>query len=185
METHRSDIELLQQLKKNNEKALTELFERYYQKLCKFAIVLLPDQAIVEELIANVFITLWNNRITIQIHTGLKAYLYQSAKNQALSQLRKKRIVTSLEDENTLMGNDIEYSPESFFIENELKQEFENAFRNIPPRAKLAFKLHRFDGLKYTEIAIVMNISISAVEKNIGKALKILHKELIAFTLYS
>ena len=185
MQIHHSDTELLQQLKNNNEKALTELFERYYEKLCKFAIVLLPNKTIVEELIANVFITLWNNRITIKIHTGLKAYLYQSAKNQTLSQLRKKCIITSMEDENTFMNNDIEYSPESFFIENELKQEFENAFRKIPPRAKLAFKLHRFDGLKYTEIAVVMNISISAVEKNIGKALKILHKELIAFTVHS
>jgi len=183
LQIHRSDTELLQQLKNNNEKALAELFERYYEKLCRFAIVLLPDKSIVEELMANVFITLWNNRKTIQIHTGLKAYLYQAAKNQALTYLRKKHIVISSEDGEMNLSGEIEYSPESFFIENELKSEFKKAFEKIPPRARLAFKLHRFDGLKYTDIAAIMNISVSAVEKNIGKALKILHKELIAFTI--
>lgn len=184
MQIHRSDTELLQQLKNSNEQALTELFERYYEPLCRFVIVFLPNQAIVEELTANIFIKLWNQRKTIQIHTGLKSYLYQAAKNQALTYLRKKHIVISSDDGEMNFGGEEEYSPESFFIESELRSEFKKAFKKIPPRAKLAFKLHRFDGLKYTDIAAIMDISVSAVEKNIGKALKILHRELIVFTIH-
>jgi RNA polymerase sigma-70 factor (ECF subfamily) len=156
---------------------LSSLFNEYYQALCRFVYLYISEKETTEELAANVFISLWENKHKINIKTSLKAYLYKSAKNQAMSYLRKKRIESvSIEDNIDFIIK--EKTPESIFIEKELDKKFAQAFSKLPNRAKLAFKLHRFDGLRYSEIAEIMAISVPAVEKNITTALKILHKEL-------
>jgi len=174
------DNKLLDQIKTDKTEALTVLFNKYYQQLCRFVFMFIPDNELAEELTANVFINLWENKHKIVIHTSLKAYLYRSSKNQAISYTRKKKAKILSIDEGFDFSDD--KNPEAICIENELNIEFVRAFRKLPPRAKLAFKLHRFDGLKYSEVAEIMSISVSAVEKNITLALKILHKELIGMT---
>ncbi|MGE4585954.1 MAG: RNA polymerase sigma factor [Mangrovibacterium sp.] len=173
-----SDNDLLQLVKAGNTQALTLLFKKYYQPLCRFSFVFIPEHEVAEELTANVFINLWENKHQIVIHTNLKAYLFRSVKNQAISYLRKNKAKTQPIDEDLDFMAKKDQTPETIYIENELNNEFVSAFQKLSPRARLAFKLHRFDGLKYTEIAEIMNISVSAVEKNITSALKILYKEL-------
>jgi RNA polymerase sigma-70 factor (ECF subfamily) len=174
-----NDQNLFSQIKKNNHQALTTLFHRYYQHICRFIYLFIPENETAEELSANVFIKLWENRNKITIQNTLRSYLYQSAKNQALSQLRKKKISLQSWTDGLDVSEKKDQTPEAIFIGNELNDEFIRTFRQIPQRAQLAFKLHRFDDLSYKEIATIMNISISAVEKNITSALKILHRELI------
>ena len=174
-----SDTKLLEQIKTGNVQALTALFNKYYQQLCRFTFVFIPDNEVVEELTANVFINLWKKKDQPVIHTNLKSYLYQSARNQAISYLRKKKVDTHPFGEGFDFSDKKDQTPEAIYIENELNLEFVKAFSKLPPRAKMAFKLHRFDGLKYAEVAAIMDISVSAVEKNITSALKTLHKELV------
>ena len=174
-----SDTELLNRIKADDAQALGVLFNKYYQQLCRFTFVFLPEYKIVEELSANVFISLWENKEHILIYNSLKAYLYRSAKNQVISYLRKQKIKMTPFDEYVDFAGESNSNPEAIYIERELNTEFIQAFHKLPSRAKLAFRLHRFDGLKYTEIAEVMNVSVSAVEKNISSALKILHHELV------
>jgi RNA polymerase sigma-70 factor (ECF subfamily) len=177
-----SDSKLFDQIKAGDSQALSVLFNKYYQQLCRFVFVFLPENEVVEELVANVFINLWENKNQIVVYSSLKAYLYRSAKNQAISHLRKQKTTVYLIDEYFDLSDKQDTTPEAIYIENELNIEFVRAFQKLPPRAKLAFKLHRFDGLKYVEIAEIMNISVSAVEKNITSALKILHHELVSMT---
>ena len=182
MDKNQSDIGLFNQIRHGNTLALTQLFDRYYQQLCQFTFIYIPDRELTEELTANVFINLWEKRSTLHIHTSLKAYLYRSAKNQALSSLRKNRHLTyppNAEADKPEVSNQ---TPETLFIENELNDQFARAIKQLPQRAKLAFKLHRIDNLSYSETAEIMNISISAVEKNLTTALEILHRELSCIT---
>jgi RNA polymerase sigma-70 factor (ECF subfamily) len=177
-----SDIAILERIKSGDSDALTVLFNRYYQQICRFSFLFIPENKVVEELAANVFINLWETRKKIAVHTSVKAYLYQAAKNQAISYLRKnKRILNPLDDLFDLPDKQ-DQTPEAIYIEGELNQEFVKAYKKLPNRAQLAFKLHRLDGLKYSEVAEVMNISVGAVEKNITSALKTLHNELLLFT---
>ncbi|WP_163717304.1 RNA polymerase sigma factor [Mangrovibacterium lignilyticum] len=174
-----TDAELLSQLKNGDAQALTLLFQRYYQPLCRFVFVFIPENEVAEELSANVFIKLWENRNKITIYYTLRAYLFQSAKNQTFSYLRKRKIDQQSWADEFEPAQEKGHCPEALFIANELNDEFAAVFSRLPQRAQLAFKLHRFDGLKYKEIANVMEISVAAVEKNITTALKILHRELI------
>ncbi|WP_321287915.1 sigma-70 family RNA polymerase sigma factor [uncultured Sunxiuqinia sp.] len=182
MKRNNSDIVIFERIKSGNSDALTALFNKYYQQICRFTFLFIPENKIVEELTANVFINLWETRKKITIHSSVKAYLYQAAKNQAISFLRKnKNMLTPLDDFLDLPDRR-DQTPEAIYIEGELNLEFTKAYKKLPNRAQLAFKLHRLDGLKYSEVAEIMNISIGAVEKNITSALKILHSELHSYT---
>ena len=174
-----SDQDLFSRIKQNDHQALTLLFERYYQPLCRFVFAFIPENEVAEELSANVFIKLWETRDRLTIYYTLRSYLYQSAKNQTFSYLRKKKIDLQSWSDDLEPSEAKQHYPEAIFIANELNDEFTVVFAKLPPRAQLAFKLNRFDGLKYQEIANVMEISVAAVEKNMTTALKILHRELI------
>ncbi len=63
-------------------------------------------------------------------------------------------------------------------INNELENEFRNAINDLPEQCKLIFTMSRQSGLKYTEIAEYLNISVKTVEKQMGKALKVLRERL-------
>lgn len=175
-----TDENLFLEIKQGNSAALNQLFNRYYQQICRFIFLFCPDNELAEELSANVFINLWENKHKINIYYSVRSYLYQSAKNQAFSHIRKGKSPFQSWVDGLDISDKQSLTPEAIYIENELNDEFLSAFRKIPARAKLAFKLHRFDGLKYEEISEIMEISVSAVEKNITSALKILHRELIS-----
>lgn len=177
-----SDIAIFERIKSGDSDALTALFNKYYQQICRFTSLFIPENKVVEELTANVFINLWETRKRIAIHTSVKAYLYQAAKNQAISFLRKNKRILNPLDELFDLPEKQDQTPEAIFIERELNQQFVKAYKKLPNRAQLAFKLHRLDGLKYSEVAEIMNISVGAVEKNITSALKILHSELLSLT---
>lgn len=173
---------IFERIKSGDSDALTALFNKYYQQICRFTFLFIPESKVVEELTANVFINLWETRKKIDIHASVKAYLYQAAKNQAISFLRKNKRILNPLDESFDLPDKQDQTPEAIYIEGELNQEFAKAYKKLPNRAQLAFKLHRLDGLKYAEVAEVMNISVGAVEKNITSALKILHNELLSYT---
>lgn len=177
-----SDIAILERIKSGDSDALTALFNKYYQQICRFTSLFIPENKVVEELTANVFINLWETRKRIAIHTSVKAYLYQAARNQAISFLRKNKRILNPLDELFDLPDKQDQTPEAIFIEKELNQQFVKAYKKLPNRAQLAFKLHRLDGLKYSEVAEIMDISVGAVEKNITSALKILHSELLSLT---
>ncbi|HAE67072.1 MAG TPA: hypothetical protein DCG77_07675, partial [Sphingobacterium sp.] len=83
----------LSRLREGDEQALSELMDEYFISLCDFCNWFIDDMAVSEELVADVFYTIWNKRLTLEIHTSLKSYLYTSVKNKALK--KKKNLSVS------------------------------------------------------------------------------------------
>lgn len=75
---------LLLRLRCGDDRALSEMMERYFVPLCDFCHLFIGDMAVSEELVSDVFYTVWSKRITLEIHTSLKSYLYASVRNNAL-----------------------------------------------------------------------------------------------------
>ena len=169
------DENLFDEIKKDNKLAFDSLFKKYYHQLCYFIESYTKDNYIAEELVADVFTTIWLKRKKINIHVSIKSYLYTSAKNEALMYLRKKRIKT--EDLETAKLSIIqEINPEQIMINKEDNIWVNNLLELIPNRCRQVFILHRLDGFKYKAIAEIMSISTKTVENHMGKALKILRK---------
>jgi len=48
----------------------------------------------------------------------------------------------------------------------------------MPERRRKIFNMHRFENLKYMEIAEILSLSVKTIEAEMGKALKTLRKEI-------
>lgn len=70
------------------------------------------------------------------------------------------------------------YASNDSLLVNELEEKISDALSTIPQKCKRIFELSRFDGFKYKEIALALNISVRTVKGQISKVLKIFMFEL-------
>ncbi|GLR19969.1 DNA-directed RNA polymerase sigma-70 factor [Portibacter lacus] len=172
-----TEEDLICGIKNGDEDSYKHMFDCYYNQLCIYVKKLAGDIPIAEDLVQDVFLNIWIKRDKLKITRSLRNYLYRSVHNQFLLHVRNKKIrfidldylrVSALIDENLSVED------------NELigvkLDKISDAIESLPPRCKTAFKLSRYDGFKYKDIAESMNISKKTVEHLISKALSILRK---------
>ena len=169
-----NDILLFEQVKKGKAKAMEKLFEKYYEPLCNFAFLFLKDAKLTEEVVDDVFINIWRKRKELTIHTNPKAYLYRSTRNSVLSFLRKNNPgFNTFETVENERAHTSLITPETLLIREEIADKIESLLDKLPAQAGLVFRLHKMDGLRYKEIAEILNISVKTVENHMGRALRI------------
>lgn len=165
--------EWINQIRKGNEEAFKKLFTKHYNGLCRFSSSMIGSPFLAEEIVQEVFATIWETRDILDPNGNLKGYLYQSVKNKTFDWLEKQNIEKKYIDEFESYKI-IEQEASSTQQDSRFIQEVQNAIDNLPERAQLIFKLHKKEGLTYREIAQVMDISIKTVESQMGRSLKIL-----------
>ncbi len=125
----------------------------------------------------DVFVKIWILRDQLEIKTNVKAYLYAAVKNHLLNILKQEKKLSSIDDFYHFSNDSCE-SPESDHLKDETRQAVLKAIEELPPKCKKIFMMHRYDDLKYHEIADILGISINTVKTQIKRALKTLHKKL-------
>ena len=167
---------LTQQLISGNEKAYNYLVDKYYQRLCAYATSLSHDAFSSDDIVQNVFIRVWENRRTLNVNFSLKSFLFRSVYNEYIDQYRKNVAVTTLEkkyvDEiNAFFEED---NPNLESLISKVKEEIEK----LPAKCRATFKLSKFEGLTYVEIAEHQNISVKTVENHMNKAFAVIRKNI-------
>jgi RNA polymerase sigma-70 factor (ECF subfamily) len=169
--------DLLLRLRKGDVKSFEFLFRFYYEPLLAYAVRILKAEADAEEVVQDLFFKIWRDRKSLKIENSLAAYLYKSVYHQCLNRIRKDkqrqiyREYVSLQPKPELRAEErIQYE--------ELNRKFFELLETMPPRRQTIFKLNRFQGLKYREIAEKLSISVKTVEANMSKALQYLRKHL-------
>lgn len=145
--------------------AFKQLFDLFFMHLTQFAFSLVKSREAAIELVDEVFIRIWNNRGTIGMIDNLKVYLYKATKNTALNYLSRKaqkQIHEPFDDIQIQLKED--HNPETLLITGEILAKIKVAVDGLPPRCKMIFKLIREDGLKYKEVAEILNVSIKTVD---------------------
>jgi RNA polymerase sigma-70 factor, Bacteroides expansion family 1 len=151
--------------------AFKTLYNRYCTPLLQLALAIVHNREMAEEIVADVFIAVWRKRNDLPQVSNLKWYLYAATRNIALNYVRKYARKKTLHiDEVHLPEYTI--NPEAQLISNELVRHINIAISELPPQCRLIFKLVKEDGLKYREVADLLNISIKTVENQVGIALK-------------
>lgn len=177
-----SDETYWQQMAEGQEAAFERLFETYYQVLCRYAYTVLRDKEESEEVVQNLFVSLWQKRQTLNIQNSVKSYLYRATRNDCLNRIKHLKVRDSyaVDTRHTapVTGNGIEQ------LElKELTQTVNEAISELPEQCAKVFKLSRFEHLSYAEIAAQLNISVKTVEAHMGKALKRLREQLKDYLL--
>ena len=170
---------LLEMIRKDDDdRAFEELFHRYYAVLCQRVRGMIDCPHRTEEIVSDVFIKMWNNRRKLSISSSLKAYLFTAVRNQAIDFLRKQARNRTIDGEIRSAVPSTYSSPEEAVIFEEVSDAVEAAIEALPPQGRHIFRLSRDEGLKYREIASLLNISIKTVETHMRRSLIFLRKEL-------
>ena len=161
----------------NDQVAYKELFIMLHGRLKQFAYSILKSSEEAEELVSDVFVRIWEKRDQLTAIESPLLYFYTTAKNLALNRLNKqKRIQNQSPEEWLVQLNSIYFDPEQLMMTEEMVRQIRQAVNNLPPRCRLIFKLVKEDGLKYREVAELMQVSIKTIEAQMAIALRRLGK---------
>ncbi|CAL1518971.1 RNA polymerase sigma-70 factor [Chitinophaga sp. MM2321] len=154
------------------EKALEELHHGYFHALFRFVYAIVRCKETSEEIVNDVFITLWKRRAKLADITNPEVYLFVCAKNAALKYLQSKRITYTDLDELPDFSLKLERNPEEILISSEMLLHINKTIDQLPPKCKMIFLLAKQDNLKYREVAEVLQLSEKTVENQLVIALK-------------
>ena len=169
------DIRYLQtQIARNDDQlAYKSLFKNLQPWLYQFAYSFIKSHELAEEIVSDVFIRVWEKRKQLEQVENLKLYLYVSTKNFSLNYLQKLLKNKTFElDQLSVELKSLYADPEQVLITREMANRVRLAVNQLPPRCKMIFKLVKEDGLKYKEVAELLDISIKTVEAQVTLAVK-------------
>lgn len=163
---------------------LEMLHKKYYLVLCNYACRFVSSTEAAEDIVSDVFFKLWRDREELEVKASCRAYLFTAVKNRAYNYLgREYRQHQSL-DSPAVYLRACDDNPEKSLVYKELAVQIESAISALPPQCHRVFMLSRYEGLKYKDIALRLNISRKAVEANMGRALKSLRYLLGFYQLF-
>ncbi len=168
-------------LKEGSIDAFNLCYDLYYKALCSFANFFVKQPAIAEEITQNVFLEVWINREKLPVNSSVKGYLMTAVKHDCLDHLKHKKI------EEKYAGHYLRTAHESYedifqeLVTRDLQISLDLAINKLPKHCREIFLMSRYNYIPYNEIAANLNISVKTVENQIGKALKIVRKELAPF----
>jgi RNA polymerase sigma-70 factor (family 1) len=160
----------------NDHMAFEFLFHHFYDKLLRVALYYLSKELIAEDAVSEVFYKLWANRAKLQKVENIENYLFTMTKNQCLYVLRSNKKIVF--DDHMMDDNQqiVIENPESNLISEEFIKFYNNKVQELPPKCKLVYLMAKDDGLKYKEIAELLNISVKTVENQMTKAIAHIRK---------
>lgn len=173
-----TDMDLVKRLQESDEEALTIIYKAYWEVMYLAAYNLVKDRSVCEDIVQEVFISLWQRRAKLQIKVSLKSYLYTSTVYKVYDHFSKNKKMAK-EELFDNFENKIETSnPETKLMHEELIHLLDSIIDTLPDKCKEVYKLSRENMLSNKEIAEQLNISQRTVEGHISKALKILKESL-------
>jgi RNA polymerase sigma-70 factor (ECF subfamily) len=178
-----SDEELIQEIKADNMFAFDVLYKKYCKKVYKFGYSILKSPEESENLMQDVFLNLWVNRHQIQKDSSVKSYVFTITYNSAISVIRKKAKESQFVEYLKSL-QEISEEPVNVRLEyTELANTLDGIINALPPRQKEVYLLQRVEGLKYSEIAERLNISVNTIENHMSRALKTIREKLGNYSL--
>ncbi|HWJ22785.1 MAG TPA: RNA polymerase sigma-70 factor [Gemmatimonadaceae bacterium] len=177
-----NDRELLAQLSSGEEaearEAFDAIFRAWYAPLVRAADAVVRERAVAEELVQDVMLELWRRRERLDADGSPQAYLFQATRNRALNHLRHLRVAERGAAQAAAPEEARDPAAPALLVAEEMETAVRAAIGELTPRCREVFELSRVHGLRYTEIAATLGVSVKAVEAQMGKALKALRERL-------
>jgi RNA polymerase sigma-70 factor (ECF subfamily) len=172
--------DLLTDVVDGNEWAFRQFYYDHFDRLYRFACSYLEVAEEAEEIVSDVFLNIWLKREQLSNIQNINTYLYTAVRNAALNCLKKKNSVgNGLKDQYLHIKTDTAtLLPDDILISKENELAMEKAVNHLPPACKMIFRLVREDGLKYREVADILDISINTVNVQMAIAVKKLSKSI-------
>ncbi|QCX37443.1 RNA polymerase sigma-70 factor [Aureibaculum algae] len=168
---------LIEHLIKGEEKAFMFLIDSYHKKLHTYALTLIGNYSIAQDIVQNVFLKVWKNRKRLNSNLLISSFLYKSVYNEFINEYHKNKKVIILQQQyyDSLSEVMEEVDIETYEILSSLVTE---EIKKLPPKCQKIFILSKKEGLTYNEISEYYNISVKTVEAQMSKAYTIIRNKL-------
>jgi len=172
-----SETEWILALKEGDLVAFNHLFDRYGKRLFHFSIGYLKSAENAEEIVQEVFMRIWENRLELSAQKSIEAYLFTIARNGILNTIRKSKSEQAyLKYTKINSGKSVLLDEELNFTE--LEEAYNQVIEQLSPRRKEIFLLSKAQSFSNVEIAKKMNISVKTVENQMTSAISEIRKNL-------
>jgi RNA polymerase sigma-70 factor (ECF subfamily) len=172
------DTEIIRRIKQGDEGQFESLFRSSYVSLVRYAKTLIRDHDTAEEIVQDLFFRLWKDREKLQIESSLNGYLYRAVHNRCLHHINHNKVVEKYAREMAFNATESNETPTDILNYRDLQAKITGILERLPEKCGKIFCMSRFEGLKYSEIAQRLSVSIKTVEANMGRALKEFRKAL-------
>jgi RNA polymerase sigma-70 factor (family 1) len=176
-----TDKQLIISLQRGEAGAFTEIYERYWDKLLVYTMRVVRQQPEAEDIVQELFVSIWRRRDSIDIEHALSTYLYNSVRYLAIRYLEKgstysdylQRLAARMAGEEANVSG-----IEAEIFGRELEGQIDQLIRELPEKMQEVFILSRRHHLSYKEIAERLSISEETVKKQVYKSLQFLRSRL-------
>ncbi|MFZ0280732.1 MAG: RNA polymerase sigma-70 factor [Bacteroidales bacterium] len=172
------DSEIIGRIRKGDVGQYESLFRSSYISLVRYAKTLIRDHDTAEEIVQDLFFRLWRDREVIKIESSLNGYLYRAVHNRCLHFIGHARVVEKYAQEMAAAPQETSEIPIDILNYRDLQAKIAGILERLPERCGKIFCMSRFEGLKYSEIAERLSVSVKTVEANMGRALREFRKAL-------
>jgi RNA polymerase sigma-70 factor (ECF subfamily) len=152
--------------------AFHELVTTYQEKLYWHIRKIVIDHNDTDDILQNVFVKVWNNIDSFRGESSLYTWLFRIATNESLtflSKRKKRRILFVTPEDDYLIGK---FESDEFFDGDEIQKKLMEAVLRLPEKQRLVFNMKYFDGMKFTEIAEILQVTTGALKASYHIAVK-------------
>ena len=173
-----SDQNLVRRLRKSDTSAFEFVYNKFREKLYYFTLGYLHSSAESEEIIQNVFVSLWENRDSLREGHSLSSYLYKITVNQVYNHIKHEAVRQKYFEQMSTLdpaeGEDVQHN----FIITDMQNLIDKLMESMPEKQQFIFKLSKQEGLSNNEIAQRLGLSVRSVENQIYRAMKFIRTKL-------
>jgi len=165
--------ELLLSFKNGDPKIFELIYEHFSDRLYRYVFSRVKIKEVSEEILQEIFTSLWIRREKLEINTSLDAYLFGAAKFRILTHIRSEKVRKEYAANFALFSKaQFDNSNEEMISLKDLQYSIDTSISGLPDKCRKAFYLSRIEHEPISTIAERMNISKRTVENYLSQALK-------------
>jgi len=166
----------------SEEKALKDLYNKYFDMLCLYAETITRDKHIAADIVEELFIYIWTHAKNFKIKNSLGSYLFRSVKNNCMRYMGQEKAKNLISDDclSNLEYNDLLHPvshelPLQLIINRELGEKIEETVNALPEECRKIYMLAINEEMSYSEIAKQLSINIGTVKTQMSRAFNKIH----------
>ncbi len=164
----KEEIDIILEFSRGGEKAFRVLYDKYAVALRYFAAKYVNDDEVIEDVVQDAFVALWEKRMEFRVENAVKAYLYKAVRHDCLNLIRHQQVENKYAEKMVREGEDSESFLDQI-LESEIFQVLTSVFSELSPACKEVYQMS-LDGMSHEEIAQKLDISINTVKKHKNNA---------------
>jgi RNA polymerase sigma-70 factor (ECF subfamily) len=180
---------LIEQLKQGDQTAFRKIVESWQDLVYNTAIGIVQNAEDAEDVAQEVFIQVYESIQQFKGESKLSTWLYRITISKAMDHIRRKNrkkrfafVKNLFTDQNEAVIHPPDFNHPGVILDNREKSaSLMKAVAQLPENQRIAFTLHKIEGLSYQEISEVMNTTVSSVESLMHRAKSNLKKNLEIF----